>query len=152
MWRNMRTGLLVAATVVLVYASFPVRGEDSTAMSDKVEVPSFQVEVMVSPAMGLMKIPPANPPSWPFTALVRIRDSEVGRLWSMRLNTVYAGDQVEEEGTYGPYRITCTMKIDERGEAAGVDIRVVRMDGSEPVHITHQKFLAHLPRSQKLPG
>ncbi len=64
MWRNMRTGLLVAATVVLVCASFPVRGDDSTAMSDKVEVPSFQVEVMVSPAMGLMKIPPANPPSF----------------------------------------------------------------------------------------
>jgi len=151
MWRGARTGMLVAAVATVLLVSGHLRGGDDTAANAEAEVPSFSVEVMVGPLSGPMKIPPANPPSKPYAAFVRIQDSEIGGLWSLPRQTMYAGDSVEEKGSYGPYLITCTVKIDEGGELAAVQIEYVRVDGAQPIQAGIQRFAAHLPRSQMLP-
>ena len=150
MWRSTRVGLLVAATATVLFVSCQLRGDDGTAAV--AEVPTFSVEVMVGPMTGSMKIPPANPRSNPYSAFSRIQDGEIGGLWSFPRRTMYAGDSVEEKGTYGPYRITCTVTIDEGGELAAVQIEYVRVDSTEPIRAGIQRFAAHLPRSQMFPG
>ena len=144
-----RHGVLVGVAIMLVLVTASVRGgEEDVGGADLGEVPSFMVEVVVSPASGPMHIPPANPPSKPYTALIRIRDSEVGGAWTFPGRIFFAGDTVEREGTYGPYTITCSVTIDDRGETAQVRLKAVRYEDTTPTQIVFQSFTANLPASQ----
>ena len=152
MFRYLRIRLSVAATVGAVLISGFVFGSDQTTTDPLIVPPSFLVEVAVGPATGPMKIPPANPPSKPYAAYVRVHDSTVGSFWSMHRGAMYVGDRAEEQGDYGPYRITCSVWIDERGETAQVEVVSRRADGAEPVQAYVQRFTIHLPPSQMIPG
>lgn len=146
-----RNRVLVGVAIMLVLFTASVRGgEEDIGSTKQNEAPSFSVEVVVTPASGPMHIPPANPPSKPYTAFVLVRDSEVGDAWAFPRKIFYAGDTVEGKGTYGPYTITCTVTIDEHGETAKVTVASARNDGSMPGRTTYQSFTASLPRSQML--
>jgi hypothetical protein len=145
---------LIVVAVFCVVVSGSAQQQDGT-VDDAREVPAFLVEVHVGPMTGPMRIPPVDPRSRPYTATVRIFDSEVGEFrefWSLPRRTMYAGDSIEEDGPYGPYRIMCTVKIDERGEMAEVQIKLEWMDGDELIRASLQRFTAHLPPSQMLPS
>lgn len=140
----------IAATYCAFVAGSVWGGEVDVGGTDQSEVPSFLVEVVVTPASGPMHIPPADPPSKPFTALIRISDSEVGGAWTFPRRIFYVGDAVEKEGTYGPYTITCTVTIDDHGQTAQVRAKAVRYEGETPTQIIFQSFTANLPASQIL--
>jgi hypothetical protein len=153
MWRSVQMRLLVVVAVMCVVVTGSAQQGDGTA-DDTTEVPAFLVEAYVGPMTGPMRIPPVDPRSRPYTATVRIFDSEVGEFrefWSLPRRTMYAGDSIEEDGLYGPYRITCTVTIDERGEMAEVQIKLEWMDGDALTRASLQRFTAHLPPSQMLP-
>jgi hypothetical protein len=155
MWRCTIFGFLIVVAVMCVVVSASAQQGDETVTDDEVGVPAFLIEVYVGPLGGPMHIPPGDRSSLPYTASVRIFDSEVGEFrefWSLPRRTMYAGDTIEEDGLYGPYRIMCTVTIDERGEMAEVQIKLEWMDGDELIRASLQRFTAHLPPSQLPPG
>lgn len=152
MWRSTWIGFMVAVAAAIVSVSGHVCGSDETDEVVIFDPSSFEVEIVVGPATGPIYVPPANPPSLPYEASVRIRDI-LGR-WMRMLPrfTMYAGETVDEQVTFGPYHLTFSVTIDESGEAATVDLNTVQMDGEKKVRTMTQKFTVHLPPSQILPG
>jgi hypothetical protein len=129
--------LAVCLGVVSIAASDP--GDDSRTD------PVFSVDVAVGPTTGPIHIPPADAPSRPYVAMLRVRLGPDGKGLNLRTRALYAGERVSETGTFDGYRVAFGVEIDRSGESAEVRVDIT---GDDERQMLNQRFVAHLPASQ----
>lgn len=143
----MKRGLsaLTLATVLagLSVAAQGIRGVEEAPPT---VIPAFAVDVVVGPAEGAIHIPPSEPPSRPYQAVVTVRTMPNTGSRRIVSDAVYAGERGSAQGRLGPYDIRMAVEIDADGERAEVILGMVQdKDGTQ---VFSHGFVAHLPASQ----
>ena len=142
----MRRRLATAAVgmvFVMIFGVVSIAGSDGG--DGPRAAPAFSVDVVVGPTTGAMHIPPADAPSRPYRAMLRVRLNPDGKGINLRTRVLYAGERVSETGSFDRYRVEFGVEIDHSGESAEVLVEITSDDGSQ---VLSQRFVAHLPASQ----
>jgi hypothetical protein len=152
----MKRGLLVVASLGVVAGfAWLAHGQGEGENEQAIALPSFSFDIVVGPASGTIHIPPSNPSSKPYQAIVEVREMSVfesrleGRSGhSLRSNAIYAGGKDTVSGSLGSFGMHMAVEIDPEGERAEVAVGIVREE--DGLTVAHHRFVAHLPESQRL--
>jgi hypothetical protein len=152
----MKRGLLVVASLGVVAGfAWLAHGQGAVEINQPIALPSFSFDVAVGPATGAIHIPPTDPPSRPYQAVVTVAEMSVfegrgeGRTGGRFISdAIYAGGQESISRDLGSFEMHMTVEIDADGERAEVTVSIVRKE--DDLTVASHRFVAYLPDSQRL--